>query len=75
MLERMSVRRGEDDRRAGSAERREQNRRTAESRPAGGTADEEHRMAPRRTHEIQGVADRRDGERRAEGERRMPAFV
>ena len=72
MPERVSVRRGEDDRRAGPANRREQDRRTAEGRQAGGTVDEERRMAPSRTH---GVADRRDGNRRADEERRITTSV
>ena len=72
MPERVSVRRGEDDRRAGPANRREQNIRTAEGRQAGGTADEERRMAPRRTH---GVADRRAGNRRGGEERRIATLV
>jgi len=59
MPERVSVRRGQDDRRGGPYERRERDRRSAERRQAGGTADKERRMAPRRTHVIRSGSARR----------------
>ncbi len=75
MHERVSVRRGQDDRRGGPDERREQDRRSAERRQARGTPGEGRRMVLRRTHVIRSGSRRRDGERRAEAERRMAAFV
>ena len=59
MPERVSVRRGQGDRRVGPYERREPNRRSAERRQVGGTADEERRMAPRRTRMIRSGLARR----------------